>query len=143
MKDLQERMAARREEKRLKEIEEDKAKEKIRRMSAKEIAESKEKLQAMEIQKAMEQRKREKEEDRLAKARIKAQIEADKLERQRKVGIHGSQYGKSKPFIERRTARKYSAHCSSSGACACDRSPQTKLRRSAHSSTGLSPLLLS
>lgn len=85
LKQLQERLALRREEKRQREIDEEKSKEKVRRATGREIVESKEKFKELEMKKHMEQLKREKEEEKAAKARIKALIEADKLERARQV----------------------------------------------------------
>ena len=83
--ELQERLKVRREARLLREAEEEKAREKIRRRTGKEIAESREKFQELEMKKAMEARKREKEEDRIAKEKIRAQIEADRKERMVKV----------------------------------------------------------
>ncbi|KAJ3291726.1 hypothetical protein HK104_005864 [Borealophlyctis nickersoniae] len=85
LKELQARLALKREEKRLAEIEEQKKAEKVRRITGKEMTELKEKHADAEMKKALDAKKREKEEDRIAKAKIKAQIEADKLERQRKA----------------------------------------------------------
>jgi hypothetical protein len=85
VQELQERLKSRREARLLREAEEEKAREKIRRRTGKEIAESREKFQELEMKKAMEARKKEKEEDRLAKEKIRAQIEADRKERLLKV----------------------------------------------------------
>ncbi|KAI8621053.1 ubiquitin-related domain-containing protein [Chytriomyces sp. MP71] len=78
---LRAKLAAKKEEKRLQEIEEGKAKEKVRRTTGKELTEIKERLAEQEMRKAAEAKKREKEADRIAKEKIKAQIEADKRDR--------------------------------------------------------------
>ena len=83
--ELKERMAARREAKRLQEIEDSKANEKIRRATGQQILETKERLAELEMKKQAEAKKREKEEERVAKERIKALLEQDKLERARKA----------------------------------------------------------
>eukprot|EP00842_Homolaphlyctis_polyrhiza_P003178 jgi/Hompol1/3861/HPOL_006791-RA len=85
LKQLQARLAAKREEKRLMEIEESKSKEKIRRKTGQEIQVLKEKQEEAEMKKAFEAKKREKEEEKAARERVKAQLEADRLERQRKA----------------------------------------------------------
>ncbi|KAJ3078829.1 UBX domain-containing protein 4 [Rhizoclosmatium hyalinum] len=74
-------MAEKKEEKRLAEIEENKAKEKVRRTTGKEMVEMKEKMLELEMAKALAAKKKEKEEDRIAKAKIKAQIELDRKDR--------------------------------------------------------------
>ncbi|KAJ3030024.1 UNVERIFIED_CONTAM: hypothetical protein HDU68_010373 [Siphonaria sp. JEL0065] len=81
LEQLKEKMAQRKEEKRLQEIEENKAKEKVRRTTGKEMVEIKEKMVELEMKKAADAKKREKEEDRIAKNKIKAQIELDKKDR--------------------------------------------------------------
>ncbi|CAO3686979.1 unnamed protein product [Rhizopus stolonifer] len=55
--------------------------ERIRRKAGQDITSAKEALQTKEIQKAFELKKREKELDRIAKAKVKAQIESDRKER--------------------------------------------------------------
>lgn len=69
----------------LQEKEEELSREKIRRKSGKELTDAKEKLEQREMQKLMLAKKKEKEDERIAKAKIKAQIEADKRERIEKV----------------------------------------------------------
>ncbi|TPX35326.1 hypothetical protein SmJEL517_g02280 [Synchytrium microbalum] len=81
--ELQAKLAAKREEKRALELEETKEKEKIRRVTAKEIAEGREKHKELEMKKAFEEKKREQAADKEAKARIKALLEQDKLDRQK------------------------------------------------------------
>ena len=87
LKELQELLKVKRAERELREKEEAKTKEKVRRKTGKEMSEIKEKLQMQEHEKAMKERAREKAEDKAAKERIKALLEADKLERQRQVSI--------------------------------------------------------
>lgn len=89
--ELQAKLAAKREEKRRLEAEEVKGREKIRRATGKEMTELKERIKEQEMQKALEAKKREKEEERKAREKIRAQIEADKRERARKVGYLGRQ----------------------------------------------------
>ncbi|XP_050293439.1 UBX domain-containing protein 1-B [Anthonomus grandis grandis] len=60
--------------------------EKSRIKSGKEILEAKKKHEELEMKKIIEQRKKEKEEERLARQRVKNQIEADKLARKAKFG---------------------------------------------------------
>ncbi|KAJ3120249.1 hypothetical protein HK100_012882 [Physocladia obscura] len=96
LEELKAKMAARKEEKRLLEIEENKAKEKVRRATGKELVEIKEKMAELEMKKAAEAKKREKEQDKIAKQKIKDQIEADKKERnarfeKEKLERHGLQ----------------------------------------------------
>ncbi|KAJ3342978.1 hypothetical protein HDU83_005855 [Entophlyctis luteolus] len=79
--ELKAKLAARKEEKRQLEIEEEKAKEKVRRATGKELVEMKERMAELEMKKAAEAKRREKEADRIAKEKIKAQIEQDKKER--------------------------------------------------------------
>lgn len=67
------------------EKEDRKSNEKIRRKTGQELTQAKEKMEDEQLKKAFEAKKKEKEADRLAKAKIKAQIEADKKERAAKV----------------------------------------------------------
>lgn len=83
--ELQAKLAARRAEKAAAEAAEQKEREKIRRISGKEITEVKERQKELEMKKAFEQQRREKEEEKLARARVKAQIEADKKARAEKA----------------------------------------------------------
>ncbi|KAJ2998430.1 hypothetical protein HDV02_004545 [Globomyces sp. JEL0801] len=83
LEELKKRMELRKEEKRLAEIEEQKNQEKVRRTTGVEMQAIREKLEAEEMAKQVELRRREKEEDRIAKALIRKQLEADKLERKR------------------------------------------------------------
>ncbi|KAI8393256.1 uncharacterized protein BYT42DRAFT_488077, partial [Radiomyces spectabilis] len=82
--ELKARLAEKRALKAMQEEEERKALEKMRRRTGQEISQLKEELEAKEMKKVFEAKRREKEEDRLAKAKIKAQIEADKRERMAK-----------------------------------------------------------
>ncbi|KAF9579122.1 UBX domain-containing protein 1 [Lunasporangiospora selenospora] len=67
--------------------------EKLRRKAGQDMTEAKAKLEEKEMKKILEAKKKEKEDERLAKAAIKAQIEADKAERARKKqeALHGRQ----------------------------------------------------
>ncbi|KAH9256740.1 hypothetical protein BASA81_005034 [Batrachochytrium salamandrivorans] len=85
LKDLQARLLAKREEKRLLDIEEAKSKEKIRRRTGQDAVLLKEKKEEADMKKAIDAKKREKEEEVIARQRVRAQLEADKLERHRKV----------------------------------------------------------
>ncbi|KAF9431453.1 UBX domain-containing protein 1 [Entomortierella beljakovae] len=82
--ELKQRLAEKRATKAQAEKEEQKMSEKIRRKAGQDLTEVKAKLEEKEMKKMVEAKKREKEEDRLAKAAIKARIEADKAERARK-----------------------------------------------------------
>jgi hypothetical protein len=64
---------------------EQKESERIRRKAGQESIRIQEELREKETLKALEQKKREKEEERLAKERIRQQIEQDKLERKRRA----------------------------------------------------------
>ncbi|ORE05120.1 hypothetical protein BCV72DRAFT_256959 [Rhizopus microsporus var. microsporus] len=79
--ELRSRMAEKRAIREAQEAAERKEAERIRRKAGKDIIAAKEELQAKEIKKAFEMKKKEKELDRIAKAKVKAQIEADKKER--------------------------------------------------------------
>jgi hypothetical protein len=83
--ELQEKLAARRAERAAAEAAEQKEREKMRRITGREITEVKERQKELEMKKAFEQQRREKEEEKLAKARVKAQIEADKKARAEKA----------------------------------------------------------
>ncbi|KAG0290839.1 UBX domain-containing protein 1 [Dissophora globulifera] len=82
--ELKQRLADKRAAKTLADKEDQKTLEKIRRKAGQDLTEVKAKLEEKEMKKLVEAKKREKEQDRLAKAAIKAKIEADKLERARK-----------------------------------------------------------
>ncbi|KAJ3407806.1 hypothetical protein CcCBS67573_g02945 [Chytriomyces confervae] len=81
LEELRQKLALKREEKRLQEIDESKVKEKVRRTTGKEMTDIKEKMAELEMKKLAEAKKREKEQDRIAKQRIKDQIELDKRDR--------------------------------------------------------------
>ncbi|EGN97022.1 hypothetical protein SERLA73DRAFT_185304 [Serpula lacrymans var. lacrymans S7.3] len=83
--ELREKMAAKRAVKAKEEAKENKANEALRRKAGKDMNKVKEDLQAKEIQKEVEQKRRDKIEDAKAKAAIKAQIEADKRARAEKA----------------------------------------------------------
>ncbi|KAG0224727.1 ubiquitin-related domain-containing protein [Mortierella sp. GBAus27b] len=82
--ELKQRLADKRAAKALAEKEEQKSAERIRRKAGQDLTEAKAKLEEKEMKKMVEQKRREKDEEKLAKAKIKAQIEADKAERARK-----------------------------------------------------------
>ncbi|KAI9277867.1 ubiquitin-related domain-containing protein [Sporodiniella umbellata] len=81
LNELRQRMAEKRNLREAQEAAERKEAERIRRKAGQDITSAKEELQAKEIQKAFELKKKEKELDRIAKAKVKAQIDADKRER--------------------------------------------------------------
>ena len=85
---LQERIKQRKLEKELAEKDEMKNREKVKRATQAEINALREKHELMEMNKQVELKKREKEEDRLYKEKIRKQLEQDKLERkQRASGV--------------------------------------------------------
>lgn len=79
---LQQKMIFKREQKRLQAIEDEKSKEKVRRSTGQEMQSIKEKLQQDEMAKQVADRKREKDEDLVARQRVRAQLEQDKADRQ-------------------------------------------------------------
>ncbi|CAH1726643.1 UBX domain-containing protein 1 [Aphis gossypii] len=86
MKKLEERLKEKRKEREAREKEEELEREKIRIRSGKEMAAAKKKLEDENIKKIMDERKREKQEEKIARDRVKAQIEADKLARKKLYG---------------------------------------------------------
>lgn len=83
---LEAKLKQRRLEREAKEKEEALLREKNRIKSGKELLEAKKKHDELEMKKIIEQRKREKEEERIAKQRVREQIEQDKLARKAKFG---------------------------------------------------------
>lgn len=83
---IEEKLRQRRLEREAREKEEEILREKSRIRSGKEILEAKKKHEEMEIKKMVEQHRREKEEDRLARQRVREQIEQDKANRRAKFG---------------------------------------------------------
>ncbi|TFY50563.1 hypothetical protein EVJ58_g10995, partial [Rhodofomes roseus] len=83
--DLKEKMAAKRAVKAKEEAKEHLANENIRRKAGRDMNEIREELKAKELKKDLEAKKREKIEEAQARARVKAQIEADKRERAEKA----------------------------------------------------------
>ncbi|KAI7857164.1 ubiquitin-related domain-containing protein [Circinella umbellata] len=79
--ELKARLAEKRAAKAEQEKADRKQEEKIRRKAGQDMSVAKQNLEEKEIKKAFEQKKREKEQERIAKAKVKAQIEADKKER--------------------------------------------------------------
>ncbi|KAF7985786.1 hypothetical protein HWV62_413 [Athelia sp. TMB] len=84
LKELREKMAAKRAKKAEEELKEQKVNENLRRKSGKEMNQFKEDLKLKQALKDAEQKKKEKIDDAKAKAAIKAQIEADKKARAEK-----------------------------------------------------------
>ncbi|KAI8097352.1 ubiquitin-related domain-containing protein [Halteromyces radiatus] len=82
--ELKARLAEKRAKEAANSIEEQKQAERIRRKAGQDMSALKEEMEAKEIKKAFEAKRREKELDRIAKANIKAKIEQDRLERQAK-----------------------------------------------------------
>ncbi|KAG9303686.1 hypothetical protein G9A89_018583 [Geosiphon pyriformis] len=81
LQELKQRLMEKREIRLLAEKEEEKNREKVRRKSGRELTDAKEKFEEKDLQKTLIAKKKEKEEERIAKAKIKAQIEADKRDR--------------------------------------------------------------
>ncbi|CAG8519805.1 15839_t:CDS:2 [Gigaspora margarita] len=79
--ELKQRLAEKRELRALQDKEDEKSRERMRRQSGRELTEAKSKMEEKEMQKLLAAKKKEKEEEKIAKAKIKAQIEADKKER--------------------------------------------------------------
>ncbi|XP_011314778.1 UBX domain-containing protein 1 [Fopius arisanus] len=88
---LEERMKQKRKEREENEKQEAYEREKFRIKSGKEIAEARRRLEELEMKKLLEQRKREKEEDRIARQKIREQIEADKAARRAKQAEESGQ----------------------------------------------------
>lgn len=84
--DLQEKMKQKRVEKEQQEKREQIQREKQRRVHGKEMVSSRAKMEELEMRKLAEQRRKEKEDDRRARQRVKEQIEKDKRDRAAKFG---------------------------------------------------------
>lgn len=82
---LEEKLKQKRLERENREKQDDLDREKNRIRSGKDMAEARRKMEEHEMQKIVEQRKREKQEEKLARERVKAQIEADKAARKAKL----------------------------------------------------------
>lgn len=82
---LEEKLKQKRLERENREKQEDLEREKHRIKSGKDMAEARRKMEETEMQKIVEQRKREKQEEKMARERVKAQIEADKAARRAKL----------------------------------------------------------
>ncbi|KAG5674533.1 hypothetical protein PVAND_004495 [Polypedilum vanderplanki] len=82
---LEERIKAKRLEREEREKQEALEKERLRIKSGKDMSEARRKLEEEEMKKIVEQRKREKQEEKIARERVKAQIEADKAARRAKA----------------------------------------------------------
>lgn len=83
---IEAKLKQRRLEREAREKQEELEREKNRIRSGKEILEAKKKQEEIEIKKLVDQKKREKEEERLARQRVKEQIEQDKQMRKAKYG---------------------------------------------------------
>ncbi|KAF9646516.1 hypothetical protein BDM02DRAFT_3099702 [Thelephora ganbajun] len=83
--ELKTRLAEKRTKKAVEEAKEAQANEQIKRKSGKDLGKLRDELKAKESLKDMEKKKQEKLDDAKARARVKAQIEADKRERAEKV----------------------------------------------------------
>ncbi|KAJ3106403.1 hypothetical protein HDU97_006388 [Phlyctochytrium planicorne] len=81
LEELKARLAQKKEEKRLLEIEEMKSKEKIRRKTGQEMNAIKDRIKEQDMKKALDAKMREKEDEKNARAKIRAQIEQDKKDR--------------------------------------------------------------
>ncbi|KAF7726852.1 hypothetical protein EC973_008359 [Apophysomyces ossiformis] len=79
--ELKARLAEKRALKVQADAEEARQQEKVRRRTGQEMSAIKEQMEAKEMKRAFDAKKKEKEEERIARAKIKAQIEADKKER--------------------------------------------------------------
>ncbi|KAK0175070.1 hypothetical protein PV327_008854 [Microctonus hyperodae] len=91
LKLLEEKMRQKRKEREDQEKQESYDKEKSRIKSGKEMAEARKRLEDLEMKKLLEQRKRDKEEDRIARAAIREKIEADKAARRAKAAAESGQ----------------------------------------------------
>ncbi|KAI9145290.1 ubiquitin-related domain-containing protein [Paraphysoderma sedebokerense] len=109
LEELKQKMAARRIERQREEKEQAKERERLRRKAGQDMTEVKKALEEKEMAKILEQKKREKAEEKAAKAKIMAQIEADRRERQRKAqeaksGSSGSLNTAATPTVQASTA---------------------------------------
>lgn len=91
LKQLEEKLKEKRKEREEKEKQESFEKEKLRIRSGKEMSEARKKLEEIEMQRILEQRRREKEDDKRARQRVREQIEADKAARRAKAAGASSQ----------------------------------------------------
>lgn len=73
--------------------------ERNRIKSGKEMTEARKKMEGLEMKKLLEQRKREKEEEKIARQRVRAQIEADKAARRAKAAADSSQTPNPVPIL--------------------------------------------
>lgn len=96
---LEDKLRQKRKEREEKDEQEALAKEKDRIRSGKEMATAKKKLEELEMKKILDQRKREKEEDRLARERVRKQIEADKAARRAKNGTEAQSPPPAAPVV--------------------------------------------
>ncbi|XP_052769953.1 UBX domain-containing protein 1-like [Mya arenaria] len=92
---LQERLKQKRLEKEAEEKKAEIQREKQRRHLGKDVVSAKERMAEIEMKKIAEQRKREKNEERIARQRVKEQIEKDKRDRAAKFGKASTESGAS------------------------------------------------
>ncbi|KAF9158901.1 hypothetical protein DFQ26_007115 [Actinomortierella ambigua] len=104
--ELKQKLAEKKATRSIQDEEERRQNEKLRRKAGQDMTMVKQKLEEQEMKKLADARKREKEDDRKAKAAIKAQIEADKAERARKKqeALHGIQQAKAAEVAAAATA---------------------------------------
>lgn len=84
---LEEKLKQKRLERENREKQDELDREKTRIKSGKDMAEARRKMEETEMAKIVEQRKREKQEEKMARERVKAQIESDKAARRAKLAV--------------------------------------------------------
>jgi len=97
MRLLEEKLKQKRKEREEREKQDDLEREKSRVQMGKELAEAKRRLQDQEMKEILETRRRDKAEEKRARDRVKAQIEADKLVRRQKFGSGQEEGASSTP----------------------------------------------
>lgn len=102
---IREKLKQRRLEREAREKQDELERERNRIKSGKEMLEAKKKYEDIEMKKILEQRKREKEEERMARQRVKEQIEQDKLARKAMFGGSPVQEKKEEPQVQQRVAK--------------------------------------
>lgn len=88
---IEEKLKQKRAEREEKERQDALERERLRIKSGKDMTEAKKKMEELEMQKIIEQRKREKAEEKAARDRVKAQIEADKAARKARLAAESGQ----------------------------------------------------
>ncbi|KAG4066019.1 hypothetical protein HA402_001266 [Bradysia odoriphaga] len=94
---LEEKLKQKRLERENREKQDDLEREKYRIKSGKDMAEARRKMEEQEMIKIVEQRKREKQEEKMARERVKAQIESDKAARRAKLAADMGQPAPQSP----------------------------------------------